>query len=391
MFGDRAYCRTCKRQAYVLRTITVPIASPVESSWAELRTALREAWTASTACANWMTTELYLRDVRREASMPALPAMPRVYLYPEARRRFPALTAAAVVALERELQAKYRAFRYELLWLGSRSLATHRYPYPLPISAVAWSLARTNEAWHVAFRLGDRRLTVRLRGGPAMRYQAAGFRQILDGTAIPGALAIYQRPAHRGDHRPEGAGPQTRIMLRIPVWLPREVRLNTSGLLHVRTAPDHFLIAGEPGAATWTVNADHVRRWVVAYDRQRQRLEQDVAADRHGRQLARGIRERLEQLSIRHRSRLATWAHTVSRQLIEHVILARFDGIVYDDTERRYVQSFPWDALRQRIQEKAEQAGVSFGYTRAAADVPVAPVDVDAEQEVIARANTVET
>jgi hypothetical protein len=372
----------------VLRTITVPIASPVESSWAELRDALRAAWTAGTACANWMTTELYLRDVRREPNMAALPGMPRIYLYPEARRRFPTLTAAAIVALEREMQAKYRALRYDLLWIGSRSLATHRYPYPLPITASAWSLVRAHEAWHLAFRLGDRRWTVRLRGGPEMRYQSAGLRQILDGTAIPGALAIYQRPAHRGDHRPEGAHPQTRVMLRIPVWLPRQVRHATSGVLRVWTAADHFLVARGPDTTTWTVNADHVRRWVMAYDRQRQRLEQDVAADRHRRPREHGMRERLEELSTRHRARLTTWAHTVSRQLIDHVVHRRFDRIVYDDTERRYVRSFPWDALRQRIQEKAEEAGVTFSYTRAAADVSVV---VGPDEDVTARANIVET
>lgn len=221
-----------------------------------------------------------------------------------------------------------------------------------------------------------------------MRYQSAGLRQILDGTAIPGALAIYQRPAHRGDHRPEGAHAHTRVMLRIPVWLPRQVRQGTSGVLRVWTAADHFLVARGPDTATWTVNADHVRRWVMAYDRQRQRLEQDVAADRHRRPREHGMRDRLNELAIRHHSRLTTWAHTVSRQLIDHVVHRRFDSIVYDDAERRYVRSFPWDALRQRIQEKAEEAGVTFSYTRTAAG---APVVVGPEEDVTARADIVET
>ena len=364
VFGESAYCRTCKGQAYVLRTLTVPIASPVDASWAELREALRSAWAASTACANWMTTELYLRDARREPEATVLPKMPRVYLYPEARRRFPALTPAAVVALERELQQKYRAVRYELIWTGSRSLATHRYPYPLPISAAAWSLDLSNQAWHVSFRLADKRWRVRLRGGPTMRYQAVGLRQILSGTATPGALAIYQRSANRGDHRPEGSRPQTRLMLRIPAWFPKETRRETAGVLRVQTDPDHFLVALADGTATWTVNADHVRRWVVAYDRQRERLAIDSRADRHARQGHRGIYQRLEQLSIRHRARMTTWAHTVSRQLIDYVVHHRYEGIAYDDTERRYVHSFPWDSLRQHIQQKADRAGVIFNDAR---------------------------
>ena len=364
LFGESAYCRTCKGQAYVLRTMTVPIASPVDGSWVELREALRSAWSASTACANWMTTELYLRDARREPGATALPTMPRSYLYPEARRRFPSLTPAAVVALERELQQKYRAVRYELLWTGSRSLATHRYPYPLPISAAAWSLDLSNQAWHISFRLADKRWRVRLRGGPGMRYQAAGLRQILNGTATAGALAIYQRPAHRGDHRPEGPRPQTRVMLRIPAWFPKETRRETSGILRVQTDPDHFLVAIAGGTTMWTVNADHVRRWVMAHDRQRARLAIDSRADRRSRYGHSGIHERLEQLSMRHRARLTTWTHTVSRQLIDYVVHHRYKGISYDDTERRYLHSFPWESLRQHIQQKAERAGVTFSEAR---------------------------
>jgi hypothetical protein len=386
VFGQQAYCRTCTRQAYVLRTITVPIASPLDHSWAEFREALRAAWVASTACANWMTTELYLRDVRREPSMTTLPKMPRVYLYPEARRRFPVLTSGAVVALERELQAKYRALRYELLWTGSRSLATHRYPYPLPISAGAWSLELLNDAWHAAFRLGEERWTVRLRGGPSMRHQIAGLRQILNGTAVRAALAIYQRQAHRGDHRPEGARPHTRVMLRVPAWFPREVRRDTSGVLRVQTDPAHFVVAVGPDKSTWTVNADHVRRWVMAYDRQRERLMTDVAAHGRNKHPSPGIGERLHQLATRHRLRMSTWAHTVSRQVVDHAVRRRCAGILYDDTERRYVRSFPWDVLRQHMQEKAEQAGMNFSRTRNDAGVTLI---LDTEQNVSADANGV--
>src|SRR5579871_2409739 len=67
------YCQTCKVRAYALRTITIPIAGPVDGTWAELRDALRVAWSASTACANWMMTELYARDVRRQPGMVRLP------------------------------------------------------------------------------------------------------------------------------------------------------------------------------------------------------------------------------------------------------------------------------------------------------------------------------
>jgi hypothetical protein len=130
----------------------------------------------------------------------------------------------------------------------------------------------------------------------------------------------------------------------------------------VQTHPNHFLVAMANGTVTWTVNADHVRRWVMAYDHQRHRLMIDAKTTRDARHD--GIQARVEQLAMRHHARLITWSHTVSRQLLNHVMQRGHTSLVYDDTERGYVRSFPWDALRLHVQEKAERLGVAFTATR---------------------------
>jgi hypothetical protein len=78
---------------------------------------------------------------------------------------------------------------------------------------------------------------------------------------------------------------------------------------------------------------------------------------------------------------MTTWAHAVSRQLIDHAVRRRCAAIVYDDTERQYVRSFPWDWLRQRVQEKAEAAGLSFSDSRRDAGVLTA---IDTDEDVLA-------
>jgi hypothetical protein len=52
-----------------------------------------------TEAANWMMTELYTHDVQRHGEA-KMPPMRRLYLYPEARRRFPGLAPQTVASLE---------------------------------------------------------------------------------------------------------------------------------------------------------------------------------------------------------------------------------------------------------------------------------------------------
>ena len=84
--------------------------------WPELRAALHTAFGETTRCANWLATQFYARDRQREPGDARLAAMPRVYLYPEARRLFPALASQTLASLEQQVLARYRATRLALVW-----------------------------------------------------------------------------------------------------------------------------------------------------------------------------------------------------------------------------------------------------------------------------------
>jgi hypothetical protein len=106
----------------------MPVASPLDCSWEELRKALRTMWAQTTAASNWIMTELYARDVRR-GSEEKMPPMARVYLYPEARARFPGLPSVTVASLEQSVQRKYRTGVYPLFWRRLCPLPTDcRFP-----------------------------------------------------------------------------------------------------------------------------------------------------------------------------------------------------------------------------------------------------------------------
>ncbi len=260
--GEAVCCRDCWRKGYILRAVTMPVASPLDLSWEDLRNKLKPLWRATTACSNWMVTELYARDCRRDGQE-KMPPMQRVYLYPDARREFPLLPAQTVAALEQSVQRKYRAKRYEVIWTRFAVLPTYRYPTPFPVHNQSWHGTIEEDRPIVSVRLDDGRYRLRLKTGSQFRRQYQQFRQIASGQAVPGELAIYQR----GDA----------LLVKMVAWLPRRERTEPlDGTLNVHTAKDCLLLAVNGKDETlWRYNADHLRRWIAEHKRQLQRWAED--------------------------------------------------------------------------------------------------------------------
>lgn len=362
--GDALLCADCMARRYVMRAITIPVVGPEDATWADLRVALTAAWGETTRAANWIATELYARDVRRAPGDAKLPKMPRVYLYPEVRAAFPGLASQTVTSLIRDVEAKYRARRYDLIWRSAVSLPTYRYPHPLPLPSQMWSLAEQNGRWSLSARIGDRRWYLRLRGGAEMRRQVAALRALADGSCVGGAAALYQVTAHAGDHR-NGIGTaqtRTRLMLKIAAWMPRGEG-HGAGTLTVRTGSNYLLSAqcDGSGGATWRLAGDDIRRVIIQDARRRERLAVDMKAERRSpRRRREGIASHLARVAERQRNRLSTWCHQAAAMLVGHAQRRRCAMLVYDDADRSALPSFPWDQLRQRLAEKCAAAGITY-------------------------------
>src|SRR5262245_49047903 len=217
----QAYCPTCKQTAYSLRAVILPVSRPDTASWAELRQELRKLWAETTRCANWLVSELYARDVRRQPGDDRLPPMPHIYLYPEARALFPRLSAQTVAALAQDVLRRYRATRYAVLWTRSASLASYRYPVPLPIPTPAWSLHEEDGRWVASVRLSNSRWRLKLRGGAPMHRQNEKLRQMAAGEAERGSLTIYESASPGTPHRGGSSAGGSRVMVKIAAWLPK--------------------------------------------------------------------------------------------------------------------------------------------------------------------------
>lgn len=343
-----------------VRSIVVPIVGPEDATWQELREALRTSFAETTRCANWMLTELYLKDVKRTPEMATLSPMPKTYLYPEARAQFPNLAPTSVSSLEREVTRKYRARRYETVWLQSASLPVMHYPVGLPIPSQRWRLLNKDQTWFFSCRIGDRRFLLRLRGGHHFYRQREVIERVAKGELRGGAGVLYQIAARPGDHRSE-VQPQKRLMLRLPVEMPIKTKeAAEEKTMLVKTTPD-ALIHATCGKLNWIEHNDHIRRGIHAAERQQQRLSDDLKAERRRPKRAReGIVQRMGEVAARRGLQVRSWLHEAAAHLIGYAARQHITSIEYDDSDRTFCAKFPWYELKQRIAEKCEVAGIQF-------------------------------
>lgn len=350
------FCGACWGKRYICRAITMPVASPLDGlTWPEFREVIALMWRQTTAATNWMMTQCYVRDVRRNGQE-KIPRMPHLYLYPEARALFPDLPAQTVAAIEQAVQRKYRALRYEINWTGATSLPNHRYPVPFPVHNQSWFPEFEGDAPAVSIRLGNERRRLRLRGGPRYRRQLEGFRQLVKGTAILGELAVYRV---RGEPQRDGKNRHD-LMIKMAGWFPRrQDNPERTGTLFVLTVKDALFatkISGDQEETPITYN-DQIQRWVAKHRRWLQRWSADTRFEHKGTP---PFSARREAATVKYRNRLESFCHETAAHLVAFAVRKEFAGIAYDDTEKGYCPEFPWAQLRSMIAQKADAAGIAF-------------------------------
>src|SRR5215471_3112676 len=338
-------CPECWRKAYLLRALIFPVAEPLSGSWRELDADLHAMWSHTTAAANWMMTECYARDVRRTGEE-KMPAMNRLYLYPEARERFPGLPPQSVSSLEQTVQRRYRAVRYDVIWRCSTALPTMRYPQPYPVHVQSWDF-RFDDGNRpiVRLRLGEgvKWWELRLKGGALYRRQLAGLKRM----AERGELAIYRQ---HGD----GA-----ILVKLVGWLARDATPRKESTLVVRTAADSLLVALDGKAQRiWLENCDHLRRWIAEHNRKLQRWSEDQKAEQRP---VPSFAERREEAVRKQRNRVKSALQEVAAHLGAFAERRKFAAVEYDDSDRGYMGGkFPYYLLAERIKLVLHEKGIEF-------------------------------
>ncbi len=374
---ERIYCDECWHARYVMRAITIPVVRPLGEGigWPDLREALDSAWAHITAAANWMTSEYYARDVKRDPSMEKMPPLPKIYLYPDATKRFPELPTQVVASLEQAVKRKWSAKRYDVVWTGAASTPNARYPQPFSNPSRAWSAQYVPAgkdggdkvpAVSVTLLRGQRFL-LQLRGGSEYARQLADFRAIVEGRAIQSELVLIRQRANGSDRRSspgksrDGGGQrfQTRLMCKIVGWFPRAPKKDRTGTMFVRTDSESFLIALDMKQQKLRVwNCDHVRRWISEHTRQLNRWADDQKAEQ--RPVAK-FQSRREASAIKFRHRIDSFVKETVAQVAGVADRMRFAEIKLDDTDRSYFGArFDWSGFLSRLKVKLDEMGIAL-------------------------------
>lgn len=349
--GDEVYCDACWRARYVLRAITVPVAGPVDGTWAELRDTLRERWRDATVLSNWAVQALLRADAVRTPATEKLPSMPRVYLYPGAREVVPDMDPQSITALLRSVERRYRADRYAVIWQRAKAPPSYRYPAPYPVHNQAWHAeAGPDNTVQVSVRLAGARRVLRLRGGARHARQLKAVRQLIDGGAVGGELALYERG--------------TDLMCKMVMWLPREMQQRErKGVLYVRTGGDALLTYRVDQEEPRHYHADHARRWQAEHARRLQRTSDDAKEERRHDKRHRSRSNTVRRVWARkYADRMSSLTHEASAIIAGYADRRNTALVVYDDTDKSYIPAFPWHQLRERLAYKLDDVGLKLEF-----------------------------
>jgi len=367
---EEIWCRDCWHKSFILRAVTIPVASVIDGEWPEFLATLKPLWKAACDISNWAVTELARHDTPRTAAMERLAKMPELYLYPGAREVAPNLDPSSVVAVLHAVEGKYRKARLKTLWFRTASHPVYRYPCPLPIH---------NQSWRCEEGSGGRAMIAvrinavwwRLALGTARHRMLLGaWRQVLSGRAVQGELALIGQEVTASDHRqngeirqPGGGRRKTlRIMAKMVAWFPRKEEQNRRGMLCVRTASDHFWVyhVGIDGEPRY-LDAQHVRRWVAKHKRHNAALANDL---KHEKRWPKAIRqqagERQDIWCDKEKDRIDTFIHEATAMLANFADRQNVAIVQYDPGDKSYVESFPWHQLEEKLSYKLDERGIEL-------------------------------
>lgn len=385
---DIVWCADCTAKHFIRRAIVIPIARPLDSTWEHVRELLAAAWRESTALANWTVMKLAQADVVRKPGDEKMPPMASVNLYklfnadPYDNRAWWTGGTQSANAIMQGVERKYRATRFQTIWRRERALPTYRYPMPYPIDADAWHVTMDEHkqiALYVALPGG--RVSFRLRRDPGFWRQVQAVEHLIAGRAKKCECALYRVRigGNSGQVVTDTKGIRYRVMAKMTMWVPRTAHREpeVDRQLRLSTSADAFWRAEIPGRSDpWVLNLDQVRRAIQAHETFRQRMSEDLKHEK--RWPKRSRRRMVDALALRcekQNNRLRTAQQQAVAMVAGLASRARVQTVVYNDSERSFVDPFPWASLREMLRVKLDEHGIAL--------VHRGPADEAEEQTVV--------
>jgi hypothetical protein len=293
------------------------------------------------------------------------------------------MDTGSVVAVLHAVEGRWGRTRYDVLWLGKASLPNYRYPTPYPVRSQDWKAIKgDNGQALVSVRLAGKRWLLRLRGGEQFCRQLNSHTQLVDGRAVLAELSIYEQRANEADHRlgtngrdSGGQRINSRVMVKMVGWFPRPPRPAVQeGVLFVMPSEEAMLVAVDAKAnRLWTYHGDHIRRWVAEHARRRQSWSDDQKPEARQRGGPGKAASRRDAACLKQRRRLASAVKEIAAMVVSYAARRRFAEVRWVLADSHYLSSFPWAALRGRIQTKCNEVNIEYKETKHGDDATERP------------------
>jgi hypothetical protein len=377
--GERYFSAEGMKQAFVLRSITLPVASVLlettekavlrqqkkepeaslwsvehcKEGWTAFRQALAVSWREVTQTCNWLMTRLALLDCEdllpgKKAGQWKLPPFPNTAaIYKEAVAKFPELYCGSASSLVQKVLARYKQSRFAVRIRWSESLPNYRYPCPLPLRGQNLDLSLNEQRQpFVRTNIAKKRFLIRLRNGRDFERQMSLLSRVVKGELLSG----------EGNLR-EG---RDATLFGLAVWCPRKTG-ERDNVLEVRTAPDHLLVAQLGDRPLVVFNEDQLKRWQAEHQNYRQRFAPDLKFEkRYPAAVRQQMLAALQVRCDRHLRRVHDRLHKVTASVANYAQRNRVAHVVYDDRCRDYVSHFPYYQMQSLLTEKLAAYGITL-------------------------------
>ena len=151
---------------------------------------------------------------------------------------------------------------------------------------------------------------------------------------------------------------KNRAILGLACKIVPNKQKNRSGTLKVCTSRESFIIAvKEKDTRPFTINGDHVKRWILESKRKQERLRQDSKCGQSNVAL-KSIRQKI---SKKQNNRMDSFTHETSSYIVDFAKRRNVSKIEYDGTIKSYFGSnFPYFEFEQKLIYKCGLADIEF-------------------------------
>lgn len=345
------------------RSIKIPVAEVLEGGTkSEFYADLRSALDLSRRAANKTMQVCFSSDTDLQVQG----AMPKLKVYSEVSKQFYGEfknSTTALSAITNRVESKYREKRYEIS-KGRSSVPSYRsFPWPLKHNRSDKDIKVHAEGESIIceMKILQKKYKVKLAGAGRHRRQIHGIRSVIEQ-----ADRVIGVKKHRGKALDVNVGfgdsqifldKKHRAMLALAVRLPQEKTSETSGVFSVSTGRQSLFICSREGDRTpFSITGDQIFNWIKERDRKQQRLRVD---NKSGAKRGRN-HKKMQAISDKWRSRLDSFTHESTSQIIQHAIRRKSECVLLDMTVKAFMPSFPYFDFATKLKYKAEDAGLRF-------------------------------